>query len=214
MPPNGFLEGLHKALAESELQAINDNKALLNSILPDNTEFSADDATDWERRLGIITNSATDLEDRKMAILRKMSFPGNIPARQHYLWLERQLRAAGFDVYVYENRFDYGNGSYYTMLPEDVYDTEDILDFIDHGELDHGDFDHGAGYNNIIANSITQEGDRRFSPGNNLRSTFFIGGDPIGSFASIPASREKEFRQLILFTKPTQTVGFLFIDYV
>lgn len=214
IPFNGYLESLHKALANQEVEAFNDAIGVLKSILPDTADFTADDATDWERRLGLISNTSVSLSDRKKAIIRKMAFPGNIPARGSYLWLQKQLRDAGFDVYVYENRFDDYPSGYITMQPEDVYGTDDILTDIDHGDMDHGDLDLGEVYNNIIANSITQEGDMNFSPGDNLRSTFFIGGSTIGTYASVSAIREVEFRQLILRTKPLQAVGFLFINYV
>ncbi len=104
MPFGGYFESLHKALSISEAQAYNDAVSILNNILPDNDDFSAEDSAAWERRLGmIVQDEYVLLADRKAAILRKMAFPGNIPARQSYRFLEHELRAAGFDVYVFEN---------------------------------------------------------------------------------------------------------------
>ena len=71
MPENSYLENLMYALSLSENQAYNDALAIQNSILPDNAEFTADDATDWERRLGMIISPLVDLELRKLAIRRK-----------------------------------------------------------------------------------------------------------------------------------------------
>lgn len=102
---NGVKEKLHTALAESENNAYTDSLAVLDSILPDNPNFTSEDATDWERRLGLISNPFVLLSDRMLAIKRKMNHPGTIPARQHYKYIEGQLQAAGFDVIVTENRF-------------------------------------------------------------------------------------------------------------
>ena len=161
MPENSYLENLMYALSLSENQAYNDALAIQNSILPDNAEFTADDATDWERRLGMIISPLVDLELRKLAIRRKMNHPGDIKARQHFLYIEGQLRAAGFDVYVYENRFPYG-GSYYTRTLFDIIGGVGIDD-LQHGDSQHGDSQHGGTYSNIIANYIDEVIDSNFS---------------------------------------------------
>lgn len=101
----GVKEQFHKALAKSENRAYSDALAVLDSLLPDTDKFTAEDATDWERRLGLISNPLVALADRKLAITRKIQHPGTIKARQHYKYLEGQLQAAGFDVIVTENRF-------------------------------------------------------------------------------------------------------------
>jgi hypothetical protein len=98
-------EKVFNALAESESKAYDDAVSILNQILPDNPNFTTYDAGEWERRLGLITNDFVTLDDRKLAIKRKMNHPGTIPARQHYLYIEGQLQAAGFNVSVTENRF-------------------------------------------------------------------------------------------------------------
>lgn len=213
MPKNGWLDSLMYALSLSENKAYNDAVAVLNSILPDNADFTNEDALDWERRLGMITGISVDLSLRKLAIKRKMNHPGTIKARQHYLYIEGQLQAAGFPVYVYENRFPYGDGSYYTRSIFSVAGSGLINEF-QHDDAQHGDAQHGGTYSNIIVNYIDEEIDNRFFITNNLRNTFFIGGDPLGSFANIPANRKEEFRQLILKLKPTWSVGYLLINYV
>lgn len=213
MPFNGYLEGLHRALAISENQAYLDARAILNSILPDNDQFTENDASDWERRLGLITNSAVPLADRKLAILRKMNHPGSIAARQNYRYLQGQLQAAGFDVYVYENRFPDGGGGYVTHNPADLTYGAGLVQ-VQHGDVQHGvPIQHGGLFQNIIANHIDEASDWLFNIGDNLRSTFFIGGPSLGAFASVNEDRKNEFRQLILKIKPVQTVGYLFINY-
>ncbi len=213
MPVGGDLEKLHNGLIVSEAQAYSDAIAILDSILPDNSNFTEDDATDWERRLGMIYSPLVSLADRKLAILRKMNHPGTIKARQHYLYLEGQLQAAGFDVYVYENRFALYPTGYETRNPLVVsgglgsYNNQ-------FNDFQFGDTQFGTVYNNIIANYIEEEKDFGFDVGDNLRSTFFIGGSPIGTFANVDLNRKDEFRQLISKIKPAQTVGYLFINYV
>jgi hypothetical protein len=226
---NSWFERLHKGLAQSEARVYSDSIAILNSILPDNDNFTADDATDWERRLGLINSPLVPLADRKLAILRKMNHPGTIKARQHYLYIEGQLQAAGFDVYVYEN---FGE-----LLPADFIVIPDIasLDEANLDEFNLGDattvypnlfglpnldeFNLGEFnldeevYLNKIVNNIPTEADSYFDIGQTARATFFIGGPTAGSFANVPLIRRDEFRKLILTLKPVQNVGYLLINY-
>lgn len=206
---------LHKGLAGVEQKAYSDSVLTLDSILPDNGNFTTNDATDWERRLGMIYSPLTLLSDRKLAIKRKMQHPGTIHARQHFLYLEGQLRAAGFNVYVYENRF-LVSGNYITR-PATFFTSVGLSEF-QHGQLNHNQRQHGGGYGNKIANSIDENQDLYFDVGVNLRSTFFIGGsdinNPLTVFSDVPLVRKQEFRQLILKIKPVQTVGYLFINYI
>lgn len=214
MPTGGVFDKLVDGLNESEARAWSDANAILNSILPDNNNFTADDATDWERRLGLITSSGVSLADRKASILRKYNHPGDIKARQHYLFLQRQLRAAGFDVYVHENRFAYGDGSYYTVSPLDLDPSWPIVS-IQHSQfVQHGDIQHGGSLGRKVVNFIQDEQDDPFEIGNSFRFTFFVGGAYLGDYANVPIARKNEFRQIILMTKPVQTVGFLFINFV
>jgi len=211
-PVNGWMSGLVSALSLSENRAYTDALSILYAILPDNNNFTAEDATDWERRLGLITNEAVPLADRKQAIQRKMNHPGDIRARQHFLYVEGQLQAAGFDVYVYENRFSDGMGGYYTQSPFDIIGGGTLE--LQHGDAQHGDAQHGGSFSNIVANYIDEDLDSAFYISPDLRSTFFIGGTPLGTYANVSAARKDEFRQLILKLKPAQTVAYLFINYI
>ena len=208
---------LHYALSLSENKAYLDGISILDSILPDNDNFTTDDATQWEVRLGMIVSNAS-LADRKLAIARKMNHPGTIRTRQHYLYLEGELRKAGFDVYVYENIFPAFGGGFETRSPISLNGGGGTID-LQHGDtLQHGNIQHGGVWSNIIVNHIDEDLDLTFNVGQNLRSTFFIGGFAFGTFggqyADIPSVRKDEFRQLILKIKPAQTVGYLFINYV
>jgi hypothetical protein len=212
MPINGVLARLHAGLALSEARAYSDLLSVIDSSLPDNSEFNEEDAELSERSLGLITNRAVSLENRKLAIKRKMAHPGNIKARQSGLYIEGQLQAAGFDVYVYENIFPDGLGGYTTKTPEELTGGVGIKT-PQFGDYQWGDFQWGGSFANIVANYIDEELDSSFNLGNNLTNTFFIGGNPIGSFANVEAQRKAEFRQLILRLKPADTVAFLIINY-
>jgi uncharacterized protein YmfQ (DUF2313 family) len=224
---------LYDALSESMDRAVYDSALTLDSVLPDNDNFTADDAARWEERLGMITNTSVSLADRKAAIIVKLNHPGDIPARQSPDYLEDRLRAAGFDVYVHENPLGL-TPSYVISEALSLWqmgDTEaemgevemgsaqsvypSLFQFSEMGVIEMGSPEMGdITYNNIIANRINELADSTFNYGNNLKRTFFIGRDVLGNFANVDASRKDEFRQLILKTKPVRTVGFLFINYV
>lgn len=211
-PEGGWLRTLLDTLAIGEARAYNDALAVLNAILPDNANFTVDDASDWEKRLGMVASTAP-LATRKLAIARKMSFPGTIKARAHYLYIEGQLRAAGFDVYLHENRFPDGLGGFDTQSPVTVFGGSGLLNN-QHGQFNHGQRNHGGLWGDIIANHIDLQRDLTFNVGANLRATFFICGQTLGTPAYVPANRRDEFRELILKLKPVQNVGYLFIIYL
>jgi hypothetical protein len=185
MPVGGWSEKMHKGLITSEERAWNDAKSVLDSALPDNSNFTEQDATDWERRLGLITNPLVPLSDRKLAITRKINHPGTIKARQHYLYLQGQLRAAGFDVYVFENRFSDGLGGYYTKTPIEVY-AELLSGQSQLGTGQLGDFQLGSGTaiaEDLLLTEVTfpdtqlnmfQLGDQQLSSGVDIEYKFKV----------------------------------------
>lgn len=214
-----IIEKLHRGLAKSEQRAYDDAVSIQDSMLPDNTGFTADDATDWERRLGLITKTAVSLADRKLAIERKMKHPGDIPARQHFLYLEGQLKAAGFNVFVFENRFDLYPDTFKTRSPNEILglvgEAAQYSGALQYGQSQYGGQQEiGSVYEFVIANNIDAAKDAFFDTGADLRSTFFIGGTPVGTFASVDADREQEFRQTVLRIKPAQSIAFLFVQYI
>jgi hypothetical protein len=210
VPYNGYFEKLLNGLHASEARAYQDALSILDSALPDNDNFSTDDAAQWEKRLGLITNTAVDLADRKLAIKRKMAHPGLIPARQNYLYVQGQLQAAGFNVYVYENIFPGYFGNVTKTMDEWKVPSE-----FQYGQIRYGQQNYGPDYTQtLVANNIDEALDASFDVGATLRSTFFIGGSPEGTKADVPLIRKDEFRQLILKLKPTQMVAYLLIEYV
>lgn len=227
MPKGSFFESVHTAMARIERDAYEDALSTLDSILPDNDNFTEDDATAWERRLGLINGSGIELADRKLSIRRKMNFPGEQPARQHWTFLQSQLQAAGFEVYVYENPDNLG--------PEDVLFFEGLLgdgqlsdyqlgdpttqyDYL-FKELELGDVQLGDNqlggkeFRNKVVSHIDGTLDDDFIIGSSYRACFYVGGTPFGTVATVPEERKNEFRELILRIKPVQTVGLLLIRY-
>lgn len=210
MPEKGVFENLHKALNVSFMRLVNDARLTIDSTIPDNGNFSAEDAELWEYRLGLFINPPISLEARKQAIKRKMSYPSNMKARQHPLFLQHQLQIAGFNVYIHENRF-YESGELIYKRPDEIIDLG--FEPTQHG----GDSQHGLGTQHgsagfeVIANKI---GTESYGVGeNNLWATFFIGGEQLGQMAAVPENRKNEFRELVLKLKPAHTVAFLFINY-
>lgn len=228
---NSVKEKIEKGTIESEVRAYNDLASILDTILPDNDNFSAEDATRWEERLGMIVNDQVSLADRKLAIKRKMNHPGDIIARQSRDYIESQLQLAGFDVYVHENIpyttpqdilsdligiGEMGSpemGELEMGLPEIFYPT--LFNISEMGELEMGAGEMGGvQYNNLIANSISEIEDSNFLISPSYDACFYIGASTIGEFANIQNERKEEFRQLVLRLKPAQTVGILFINYI
>lgn len=217
--------------SERTQELFTDILSTLDSILPDNAGFSEYDATRWEQRLGMITTPGLDLATRKLAIARKLNYPGTIRARQSADYFQEQLRLAGFmDVYVHENPNNLSpenillmNGTVFQIGDAQFGDGQfgntysyynGLFKIAQFGDAQMGSVQFGEYvFNKIIANSIFSELDKYFHYSNNDR-TFVLGGATFGSFGTIDASREQEFRQLILKLKPAKTVGLLFINYV
>lgn len=211
MPDSGISRLFHEAIVLSEERLYNDALAILDSILPDNDNFTTDDATAWERRLGLIISLDVPLSDRKLAIARKMQHPGTQKPRQHFLYVQEELQKAGFNVFVFENRFPDGFGGFETKTPQEVA-ISDIGFPLQHGQSQHGSIQHGTILIEKIVNSTDSFVDATFDVGDNLKSTFFISSSVLGENAIILESRMIEFRQLVLKLKPAQTVCFPFVS--
>lgn len=213
MYSGGNSERMHQALAVSEARLYNDTKSTLSSLLPDNDNFTEEDATDWERRLGLTSSSLVPLEDRKAAIRRKMASPGVNPAKSAAKWLEYQLQQAGFDVYVYENIIDLYPTGYERISPGEF--NANILTDLEYGDPEYGELEYGAYFNYIVANSIYNEEDvATFNGIQDFATSFFIGGATFGTYANVLATREAEFRQLILSQKQAQNIAFCYINFI
>ena len=223
----GWLKGLHEGLAVSETNTWNDaNSVIDHSLLPDNDSFDADDADIWEGRLAIPFSAGATLADRKLAILRKWRYPGEVKARAHRLFIQKQLNDAGFtDVVLYENRVDDGAGGITTINPNGYFGFQ-------HGEFEHGELEHGELGGEFLVNYIDASRDENFDLGSSYATTFFVASSLFGTIdslgvttpdytasasdilADIPLVRREEFRELLLRLKPAKTIGVLLINYI
>ncbi len=230
-PENGNVDKMHSGLAISEADAFNECLSVLDSVLPDNANFTIDDASRWEQFYGLISNGSVSLADRKSAIIRKMNHPGQYPARQSIDFLEQSLRLAGFDVYCYQNLDE--------QTPEEILGIS--LDENEMGDVEMGDIEMNSVFTyysdlfadsemgdvemggiemndivftNKVVNNIDEIPDEFFNYGDNLRHTFIVGGTPFGTFADVDSNRRNELRQTILRIKPVESVGFLLINYI
>lgn len=207
MPEDGVYQNFHRAINLSMARLVQDGRLLIEQTIPDNDSFTAEDATLWEYRLGLITNESLDLEVRKAALRRKLGHPNNVKARQHPVFIEHQLQLAGFDVYVHENTIPYQN-------PFDILGLS--VTEVQHGEpTQHGNgtFHGGNGFD-VIANSILPVEQYAFGGDEYLWASFFLGGENLGDFATVPSSRLREFKELVIKLKPAHTVAFTFINYL
>lgn len=82
---------------------LKDTASINNMLYGDNLER-------WEQCLGLLGEGTT--AEREQAVSRKLSDIGGLKASD----VERELQAAGFNLYVYENRFDPGTIDY-TKFP-------------------------------------------------------------------------------------------------
>lgn len=205
------MDKLHLAINISFIRILNDCRLTLDSSIADNNNFSLEDCELWEYRFGKVTNPNKTLIERREAIFRRMARGRNVKARQGRAYIQYQLRLAGFDVYVFENGFIEGGVK--------VYKTPNQINGGFSTNVQHGNgFQHGAGAqhgstsSDLIANLI--EPNESYNVGDNLWSTFFIGGETLGQMAEIPARREREMRELVLKLKPAHLVAYTFINFV
>lgn len=217
MPQDGLMLMRHEAIAEVLSDVYADIVGTLDSVYPDNANFTADDASYWERVLGIYSTTGTTLADRKLAITAKLNYPGTTLARQHYSFIQSQLRDAGFDVYIYENRFLEGAPpAYVTHTPSEIIGSN--VGYAALGGFSLGELNLGSQWSDddisIISDYIEEEKDEVYGFTANLRPTFFVASDPITDFADVDVVRKTEFRQLLLQLKPQHSVGYLFVNYV
>ena len=196
------------ALGKSEARAYDFAESTLFRILADNDNFTEEDASLWEARLNLKVDPGVDLETRKALINRKYSYPGGEIYRQNYQFIENQLREAGYNVWVHENRFPDGSGGYY-------YD--DVLtdggtqhsDDVEHSE----DVEFGGGNLDLVANYPISGEQFNIGDDENQKGTFFIGGQNYPDRAIVRPDLEIEFRKLVLTLKPANTVAILLIDF-
>ena len=211
-PKSGVRNSIDVANAKIDNTAIVDTYAILNSILPDNDFFDTTDASNWEKSLGLVNGTGVDVSVRKEKIARKMAHPGTIKARQHYLYIQGQIQAAGFtNVYVHENRF--WNG-----VEHETQTFQQVVGIIGQAvcatSTQCGQVQCGTTNETKIVNSMSAVVDSTFDFNGNYERTWFLGGAVIGTVASVDVNRREELRQLILTLKPVPTVVFSQINYI
>jgi hypothetical protein len=216
MPYGGTFEGLQNGINQSLFRAFNDSDRILDSILPDNPNFTLQDARDWYRRLGIYDSGSVSFDDMKAAILQKWNCHGGERYRQSGLYIETQLQMAGFNVQVKPNRF--WNGSEFVAVPPEYILGYSVMDAV-FGEVESGMSEYGFLMSDtgvtVIANYIEESKDLEFAFADNFIFSFFVADvSGLDVFASIPLSRKTEFRQLLLKLKAQHSAGFLFVNYV
>jgi uncharacterized protein YmfQ (DUF2313 family) len=188
---SGVFYKLMYALGKSEQRAFEFAVSTLDRILPDNDRFTADDATEWERRLNISGGTGyVPLETRKATILRKMQFPGGFLNRQNYRYLEAQLQLAGYDVTVTENYSPIGSVSPIVHSLNTPHGME-----IKHGQA--------ILFGDVIANSVDKGEQISIDT---YQGIFYIDGN-------ISMNSIRAFRQLVLTLKPINTVAILRLTY-
>lgn len=210
----GYLYRLMRALGIQGAIAWGAARGVQDAQLPDSINFTIQDCHDWYRRLGIYDSGAVSYSDMCAAIKQWWAH-GNPPINcQNYLYIQGQLQAAGFNVNVYENRFPSG-GTFITKTPDEVLGLP--IELAEYGSFEYGDTEYGTGTGadgvTLIANYLEDALDSGVVI-TNWRSSFYI-ADPasITTFATIPAARHTEFRQLLMKLKPIHTIGILFVTY-
>ena len=209
-------EKMYKAIVSDSIGGVgklyNDVRSIANEQLPDNDNFTIEMARRWYVRLGLFDSGSVPLADMKAAINQKLSFPNTPLNKQHYLFIEEQLRMAGFDVRVYENRFLPGPT---TKTPSEILGVAAGNAVLDTFELNELELDEEWIDTDItlVMNYLEEEKDATF-PILDYRSTFYIAGATIDTFADVPLSRKIEFRQLILNFKAAQMCAILFVNYI
>lgn len=208
----GILYRLYRAIGTVYQDMINCANDIKYVQLPDNDYFTIDDANEWYVRLGIYNSGALTLSEMKSAITQRLSFSNELLRNQNYAYIQEQLSLAGFTCYVYENRE--WNGSQYLAHPTTYYAPTASPEPSVYGGFNMGQANYGGVGMDKVVNYIESEKDRGFIIGGSWVHTFFIGGSNIGDYVDIPASREVEFRQLILRLKRAEMVAILFVNYV
>lgn len=212
-----------------------DIKKILDQKYPDNSNFDELDTENWERVFGLTPSSTMTIEERNEVILARQSY-SKVKERQTAEYIEDQLQANGFDVYVHENRFE--------ATPYITQCGPSQCGFSQCGGTNDPVYPYVAkepetGWEEICANSLDPAVDATIfdaTPGTQcgvaqcgssicaspiqedretqLSYSFFIGGETYPNLADVPESRKNEFRELILKLKPAHLVAWLYINYI
>jgi hypothetical protein len=196
-----------------------------------------DNLAAWQNTLGLIAEGT--VQEQEDDVVRKLRDVGGLRAQD----IEDELRAAGFDVYVHENRltgttapFVLGNpGSYLgnasLTAPQINTYAEDPNNYMfiptpfalgqANSYLGNASLNTLNAPSDIIVNYILSSQDEQYRAAiensttqEEWAYTFIVGGATKGSYATVDADRKSEFRRVLLELKPASMWGILQIYYV
>jgi len=206
------------ARIENRVRVITDILNILDQKYPDNTNFTLQDVINHEVLYGILPNNETSLQNRIDAIKQRLSYPNGILNRLHYTYIQEQLRAMGFDVYVHENRF--ASGYIKAQVGNVICGVSSFGGYRGQSQQYEARAPE-LGYTEICANYIDTDIDNE-ALGNGINpdiisiyaGSFFIGGETYPQMAEVEHARKDEFRHAILSLKPTQMFSYNYINYI
>lgn len=203
---NLFLGSKNKALHEAICDEMNYLKTFvddgLDSFFPDNNSFTTSDATMWETKYGIETDTSISLSQRRSNLIQRIKHPGGEIYRQTRSFIEAQLRNQGFDVRVYENTLG--------QTPEEIFPSLNYGS--EFGNSEFGNSELGFSGIEIIGNS-SDLNENYVVGNNNYWATFIISGSSMQNQALVPSHRRKEFRKAVLRVKPAHMAALVLVNY-
>ena len=209
----------------SLMQARADATNVLDVLMPDNPNFTIDDAHDWYRRLGIYDPYTLTLSQMKTAILQRMAWPVNPINQQTAAYIQSQLHAAGFtNCNVFANTFGAGGEAVSIGAvtgatggsPTEIA----MCGMIECNDTQCGTIQGNSGTGEThrkVANYIEEVKDDYIIVGYpDYRSSFFIAYAMDGSAwtaSNVPLAQKQQLRQLILKLKSQQMVCWLIANW-
>lgn len=224
---------LPKALCDAIGRELEETKLALRQLSKVETIlFSPENMENWEYILGL--SGVGTIEERKAAILSKMGNDSQVTydtlGSLSGQYIQKCLRDAGFDVYVFSNGSgnnilqktttlgDGANfgGPYGTPIGGIAYNPP----FSRFSEIGNGIPDNPTDFSGeLCVNFIDSEKDSAYSArytndSRRWRYLFFICGAVFGENAEVQLIRKEEFRQLVLQLKAMGDWAMLLVDYI
>lgn len=202
---------LFEAIGEIKAICYHKIMGIMSMLIPDNDNFTAEDATKWEDIMALDSN-ITDLDSRKQIIYQKMSQGGNSRYKLSAKYIEHQLQIAGFNVFIHENRV--------LNTTTNKYEWEDWSSYVtttsyQYGEVEYGDIEYGQQKTTgVLANYVDETKDEQFTIGSNHAYLFIVGGATLGTHASVDSTKKDALRKLILRLKPLNTACIMLVNFV
>ena len=237
LPFENDLYKFHQAQAKEPERICDFYVDVRDSGLPPNVPSDALD--DWETFLGLLANSNLTDAERNERALGKLTAVGG----QGLDYIQDQLQAAGFPIFVYENNPAAGAREYITLLGDTGIQMDDFQlgDFTDRinpaslagillagppiyfNEIDYiGSMlnDTNVEMNDFQLGQFTTSLIKEFEyviPADSATFIFFwflAGPGGIFDFVDIPADREEDFKSLVFQLKPAHTWVIAQVNFV